>query len=152
MLHIMMTSFYRSLRSARGQEQIRLKLKQAFEAMSDSDRLGSHSNLVELLDHHASFYAELAKYMRNNHDFGQSLRKSLIFMGCNLAKIEGFIEKSRFPKSEIAFLYLCRNMGPSSIAKKLSLDLNSVKYHIKTIKRHFPEAAVGPFSDLNEPL
>ena len=52
----------------------------------------------------------------------------------HLSGIYREIESSQQPRSEIAYLYFINCLGPTAIAKKLNININTVKYYLKKLK------------------
>ena len=46
------------------------------------------------------------------------------------------LEMSKFPRNQIGMLYFFDQVGPKKISELLSVNINTVKYHIKILKRY----------------
>ena len=46
-----------------------------------------------------------------------------------------YLEVSKTPRKQIGKLYYFENMGPKEISETLDVNINTVKYHIKNLKR-----------------
>lgn len=52
-----------------------------------------------------------------------------------IIEIYQYLEVSSFPRNQIGKLYYFDNLGPKQISQKLDININTVKYHIKNLKR-----------------
>ncbi|NRA46156.1 MAG: sigma-70 family RNA polymerase sigma factor [Oligoflexales bacterium] len=53
----------------------------------------------------------------------------------DLKEVLQYLEVSKSPRDEIGKLYYFDKIGPKRISEMLAMSINTVKYHIKNLKR-----------------
>lgn len=88
-----------------------------------------------VLDFKAKMYSELFLIAKDNKELRDHMKGHLAENHTNLAEIYREIDSSDFPRNEITKLYYIEDSRPAAIAEHLQININTVKYHLKQLKK-----------------